>query len=168
MNSSFRQILLYSLIFLGIWLVRRWYFTPKYETGLVAPDFEAYRADSTKVRLSDFRGKVLLIDFWGSWCAPCREENPELVRLYEDFKGLNFDILSVGIETQKANWQRAIADDGLYWKNHVSDMKRFNDHVALLYGVRQIPTKYLVSADGRIIGVDWSMAEIRDYLQKNL
>ena len=150
------------------------YKKPKYAHGEVAPNFVNYLANGDSIQLSDFEGKMVLLDFWGSWCGPCREENPKLVKLYEKFNGKkfkdfeDFEIISVGIETRKQRWLNAIKKDGLYWENHVSDFQRLNSKTAKLYGVREIPTKYLISPEGYIIGVNTPFEELDKILSDEL
>lgn len=147
---------------------------PKYNDGEVAPNFVNYLANGDSIQLSDFKGKMVLLDFWGSWCGPCRQESPALVQLYNKFHGKefknfdDFEIVSVGIETRKERWLGAIEKDGLYWKYHVSEFKRLKSKTALLYGVREIPTKYLINPKGNIIGVNLPFAELDKILTEEL
>ncbi|PWG79172.1 TlpA family protein disulfide reductase [Pararcticibacter amylolyticus] len=97
--------------------------------------------------------KYLLIDFWASWCVPCRAENPNVVAAYNAFKDKGFGILSVSLDNNKASWKAAIAKDGMPW-NHVSSLKRWNDPIAALYNVTAIPQNLLVAEDGTIVATD--------------
>jgi thiol-disulfide isomerase/thioredoxin len=96
-----------------------------------------------------------LIDFWASWCGPCREENPIVVEAYNKYKNKNFDILSVSLDQpgKKADWIKAIQKDGLVWR-HVSDLKYWDSDVARLYMIRSIPQNFLLDPDGKIIAKD--------------
>jgi len=157
-----------GVILLGFWLGRKWYHTPSYGSADKAPNFVGYLPDGDSIQLSDFEGKIVLLDFWGSWCGPCRRDNPNLVELHQKYQEKGFEIVSVGIESRKRSWLAAIQNDNLYWKYHVSDLKQFDDHVAELYGVRKIPTTFLINQKGEIEGVDWSKGDIKNYLDKHL
>jgi thiol-disulfide isomerase/thioredoxin len=117
-----------------------------------APNFALNDMSGKRVQLTDFRGKLVLIDFWASWCRPCRQESPNLVRIYNKFKGKNFTILSVSLDEDASKWKAAIAQDGLVWKNHVSDLRGWNSGMPGLYGFDGIPFTVLVNPEGRIIG----------------
>ncbi|NBC07198.1 MAG: redoxin domain-containing protein [Bacteroidetes bacterium] len=118
--------------------------------GSTAPDFTQKNPDGEEVSLSDFRGKVVLIDFWASWCGPCRRENPKVVKLYEEYKDQGFEILGVSLDRKKDRWLKAIEADGLVWP-HVSDLKGWQNEVAQLYGVGSIPHTVLLDREGKIV-----------------
>lgn len=120
--------------------------------GAQAPDFTAPDTAGNPVKLVGYKGKFVLVDFWASWCGPCREENPCVVDVYQHFKEKNFDILSVSLDQpgQKAAWINAIQHDHLTWK-HVSDLKYWNNEVAKLYMIRSIPQNFLIDPNGKII-----------------
>ena len=113
-------------------------------------DFEQLNANGKKVKLSDIKGKYILLDFWASWCGPCREENPSLVATYNLFKDKGLAILGVSADENKANWLKAIKDDQLPWEN-VSDLKGDKNEAALIYGIVAYPTNYLIDEKGIII-----------------
>ena len=104
------------------------------------------------VKLSSLKGKYLLIDFWASWCGPCRAENPNLVKVYNKYRGKNFHILGVSLDRpgQKEKWMKAIYDDKLEW-TQVSDLQFWNNEVAKQYGIRAIPQNLLLDPEGKII-----------------
>ena len=118
--------------------------------GAVAPDFEQNTPEGKSVKLSDFRGKVVLVDFWASWCGPCRKENPNVVRLYNKYKDKGFEVLGVSLDRTKGKWIKAIEKDGLTW-THISDLKGWKNAVAKQYGVSSIPHTILLDKDGKIL-----------------
>ena len=121
--------------------------------GQVAPDFELPDPNGKMVKLSDLRGKYVLIDFWAAWCKPCRQENPNVVRLYSQYKDKGFEVFGVSLDRTKEDWIKAIADDQLTW-THVSDLKYFNSAAAELYKIDAIPATYMIDPDGKIIAKD--------------
>lgn len=120
--------------------------------GKIAPDFSQNDTLGKPVSLKDFRGKYVLVDFWASWCAPCRRENPNVVKAFNQYKDKGFTVLGVSLDQagKKDAWLKAIHDDGLIW-THVSDLKYWNNEVAKLYDVKAVPVNFLVGPDGRII-----------------
>lgn len=119
--------------------------------GSMAPELAFPNPDGKILKLSDLRGKVVLIDFWAAWCRPCRMENPNVVKEYHHYKDKGFEIYSVSLDRDKASWLKAIQDDGLVWSNHVSDLKFWSSEAAAIYGVTSIPATFLVGKDGRIV-----------------
>jgi len=115
-----------------------------------APDFGQATPDGKLLKLSDLRGKVVLIDFWASWCGPCRRENPNVVKLYNAYKDKGFEILGVSLDRDRQRWLEAIAQDELTWP-HVSDLQQWSNSAAQLYGVNSIPHTVLVDRQGKII-----------------
>lgn len=118
-----------------------------------APEIIMESPEGKEIRLSSLKGKVVLIDFWASWCGPCRKENPNVVKLYNKYKNKGFTIYSVSLDTDMASWTHAIEQDGLIWPNHVSDLLGWKTTITGIYGFNAIPHTVLVGKDGNIIDV---------------
>lgn len=117
--------------------------------GKQAPDFEQSTPDGKKVRLSDYKGKYLLLDFWASWCGPCRAENPNVLKAYNQYHDKGLEILAVSLDTDRERWVKAIKEDALPW-THVSDLQRKNS-IANQFGISGIPDNFLIAPDGTVI-----------------
>ncbi|MBX6380961.1 MAG: AhpC/TSA family protein [Thermoflavifilum aggregans] len=118
--------------------------------GQQAPDFTLPDTSGNPFSLSSLRGKYVLVDFWASWCGPCRMENPHVVQAYQKYKNKNFTILGVSLDKDRESWLQAIHEDHLYW-HQVSDLKYWNSAAAKLYGVQAIPANFLLDPQGKII-----------------
>jgi peroxiredoxin len=169
--NFFKTWLLIPLLFLLAYVAFRWYRSPRFGNGAIAADFTAALATGDSIRLSDYRGKIVLLEFWGSWCPPCRQSSPMLRNLRKRYSqakfktAKGFELIIVGIDTDKTRWQTAIVNDGLQTAVNVSDLKRFDDHLALLYGVREIPSSFLIDENGVIIGVNASEIKLDELLK---
>ena len=118
--------------------------------GKIAPDIKQQDTLGNAVSLSSFRGKYVMVDFWASWCGPCRQENPNVVVAYNRFKNKNFTILGISLDQDKDAWQAAIAKDNLTW-NHMSDLKQWQSEAVMTYGFEGIPFNVLIDPTGKII-----------------
>ena len=119
--------------------------------GMDAPDIALPDSAGVVRRLSDLRGKVVLIDFWASWCGPCRMENPNVVRVYQKYHDKGFEVFSVSLDNSREKWVQAIKKDNLLWPNHVSDLKGWSSAGGKLYGISSIPATVLVDRDGKVL-----------------
>jgi peroxiredoxin len=137
----------------------------KVAIGQPAPDFTLNTTEGTPLSLSSFKGKVVLIDFWASWCGPCRGENPNVVKMYEDLHPEGVEILGVSLDENKEKWLKAIEDDGLIW-NHVSDLKGWDSSAAKLYGVNGIPATVIVDKNGIIVAKNLRGEELKAAIEK--
>lgn len=133
--------------------------------GSMAPELAFPNPEGDILKLSDLRGKYVLIDFWASWCGPCRRENPHVVSLYNKYKDKGFDIYSVSLDRDKNGWLKAIEADKLTWPNHVSDLKYWSSEAAKIYGVNSIPATFLLDQEGRIIGKNLRGNELTNTLR---
>jgi peroxiredoxin len=135
--------------------------------GQEAPNFVQNDVAGKPVELKSLRGKYVLVDFWASWCGPCRMENPNLVNAYQKFKGKNFTVLGVSLDRDKNKWTQAIAEDNLTW-THVSDLAYWNNAAAKLYKVQSIPQNFLLDPKGKIIGKNLRGPALDEFLAENL
>ncbi len=130
-------------------------------------DFSQSNIYGTNIKLSDYKGKVVLLEFWGSWCGPCRKGNPELVKIYGEFKGRGFEILGVAAEMVKKEWIDAVKQDGLPWQN-VTDFRYDKNRAALIYGVSYYPSNFLIDKKGMIVARDLTGDKLREKLRELL
>jgi len=128
--------------------------------GQKAPEITMTSIDGHQLSLSSLKGQMVLVDFWASWCAPCRKENPGIVATYQKYRGASFKngkgftVFSVSMDMKQADWENAIAKDSLEWPNHVSDLKGWHNEAALLYNITAVPFSYLIDGDGIIVYVN--------------
>ncbi len=136
--------------------------------GKTAPEIALPKPDGSVLKLSSLRGKYVLIDFWASWCGPCRKENPNVIKEYKKYKNKNFTILSVSLDENKTAWIEAIAQDGLIWPNHVSDLSRFDSPLVEAYQISGIPHTVLVDPKGKIVEIGLRGASLEQKLKELL
>ena len=139
------------------------------KVGQLAPNFTQATPDGRQVSLTDYRGKYVLVDFWASWCSPCRQENPNLTKAYNQYKNKNFDVLSVSLDEVKdrAKWVKAIQDDQLPW-TQVADLKGWRGKTATAYFINAIPQNFLVDPAGKIIAMNLRGEELPKALARLL
>lgn len=121
------------------------------QPGMAMPDITLADPDGRERSLSDLRGKVVLVDFWASWCGPCRRENPNVVRAWNEYHDRGFEVFSVSLDRDVAKWKRAIEQDGLIWDDHISDLKGWGSIATELYGISSIPHAILIDQDGTVV-----------------
>lgn len=135
--------------------------------GDAAPGFSQASLSGLSLSLSDFRDRYVLLDFWASWCVPCRKVNPDLVKLYDKHKGANFEILGISLDSDHQKWEEAIQTDRLSWPQ-VSDLKGWKNEVAALYGIRAIPQSFLIDPQGKIVAKNPKVEELDKKLEELL
>ena len=166
----------YILIALGLCYVvgRHFYKKPSVINGETAPTFASIKLNGEPFDMSKTRGQYILLDFWGSWCGPCIEEVPKLRTLHKKFhnnkfkEATNFDIVSFGVEKDRMRWLAAVQQMGMERWINISDFKYLDSPLTLLYGVRVIPTKFLLNTEGVIMGVNLTVEEMDKILSEKL
>ncbi|MBU8893521.1 MAG: TlpA family protein disulfide reductase [Bacteroidales bacterium] len=143
------------------------------KVGDKAPDIIQNLVTGEEFRLSELKGKMVLIDFWASWCKPCRKENPNIVEVYKKYKdasfknGKGFTVLSVSLDFKQEAWEKAIKTDLMEWSYHVGDLKGWRNAAAQEYKVKSIPISYLIDGNGIIVGINLRGESLESALKKN-
>lgn len=137
------------------------------QVGQTAPEFTIPSIDGRQIKLSDYRGKYVLIDFWASWCGPCRQENPNVVKAYQTFRNRNFTILGISLDKDKNAWTQAIKQDNLTW-DQAGELKDFEGDVVRLYQVEAIPSSFLIDPQGKIVARNLREEQLSEFLNKTL
>lgn len=146
------------------------------KAGALATDFETELIDGTSFKLSDLRGSYVLLDFWGSWCPPCRKENPKLVSLYHEYKDSEFEradgfeLVTIALEKNDKRYKSAAQKDGFIWPYQIMETSRYvlTAPLALKYGVSNVPAKFLIDPNGQIVAANKSFEEIKHILDQKL
>jgi thiol-disulfide isomerase/thioredoxin len=159
-----------GLLLLAVAIAVLWYRyrQPNFRMGDKAPDFEVTLIDGRKAQRSDLDGHYALLQFWGSWCGPCRAENPALAEIYQRFQQQGFSIMSIGLEANEKSWRRAIQQDGMVWPWHAMEPHSFSGGISQMFNIKSIPTTFLLDPDGTIIGVNMPPEQIEKTLSERL
>ncbi len=151
MKSSFKYLLLAIIFISAVLYVYIQY--SKVNEGEEAPDFKAHLIDGSSFTLSELRGEYVLLDFWGSWCPPCRKENPELAQMNEKYSDV-LTLVTIALEKDSLSWKSVAKNDGFVWKHQIVSYHKFvlSSPIARKYGVYEIPAKFLIDPEGKLIG----------------
>jgi thiol-disulfide isomerase/thioredoxin len=169
-----RIITVVLLIIVAVYIGRYFYLQPKFINGEQAPDFSARLIDGRPFELSQLQGQYVLLDFWASWCAPCRRQNPDLVAFQRDYQDVRFrdaeglEVVSVALESNPASWRAAIEKDGLDWPYHILDGNMGEarpESIGMQYQIRSIPASFLLDPTGKIIAVNANYRQLRRLLK---
>jgi thiol-disulfide isomerase/thioredoxin len=172
MSKMISSIVYVFIIVSLVYLVKYFYLKPEIKVAQDCPPIETNLADGKPFKLEQLKGKYVLLDFWGSWCGPCRKEAPLLRKFYLLWNQTNFqngqglEILSIGIESNRAAWKEALDQDQMSWPYHILDLDQFNSPLVKSFGVKQIPTKILIDPGQHIVAINQSFEEMSELLAR--
>ncbi|GDX52320.1 thiol:disulfide interchange protein [Bacteroidota bacterium] len=141
---------------------------PLFANGTQLPEINMADVNGNNISLALLKGKYVLVDFWASWCGPCRAENPNVVAAYNNYKDKGFTVYSISLDDDKDKWKQAIAKDKLAWQYHVSELKGWESNIVHEFGINAIPTNYLIDKDGKIIASNLRGKELENILAQSL
>jgi thiol-disulfide isomerase/thioredoxin len=171
-KRKLKNLMKYRILVIVLAFISTSLFSQTFEVGQKFPDIVMKSPDGKMISLSSLKGKVVLIDFWASWCAPCRKENPLIVEAYHKYKddtfknGKGFTVYSVSLDMKQTSWVEAIEKDKLDWPYHVSDLKGWRSDAVKQYNLTAVPRSYLIDGDGVIIGTNLRGPELEATLKK--
>jgi thiol-disulfide isomerase/thioredoxin len=172
MNKQITTLIYFFVAISLFYLVKYFYLKPDIKVAQDCPSIHAVLADGQPFDLSQLKGRYVLIDFWASWCGPCRKESPLLKKFYQQWKQADFqngqglEILSIAVESNREDWQNAINQDQPDWPLHILELDQFHSPLVKKFGVKQIPTKILIDPLQHIVAVDQSFEEMNELLAR--